>query len=330
MDAGRMRSGAALVAASALLFATKGVAVKLAYPHGVDALTLLALRYGIALPIFAAVWYREERRARARGDAPWTLADYVRTALLGISGYWLASLLDFLGLRLIGVGLERMVLYIYPTLVVLMAALWLRQAVGRVTLIALAMTYVGVGLTCAGHAPEKGTGADTALGVALVAGSAVAYAFFIVASGPALKKAGPGGSQRLMAVAMTAASVVTLGQCIVVDGPMVLVRQPPAVWGIGLFLAIAATVLPTFLLAEGIRRVGSQRAAVIGAVGPVGTLIGAWLVLHETPTPAESIGMVVTIAAGVIMGLAPAKKPSPAATKNSGNPAAIPTPAATR
>jgi drug/metabolite transporter (DMT)-like permease len=311
MDAGRLRVGAALVAGSALLFATKGVAVKLAYPYGVDPLTLLALRYGLALPVFAAIWWREERRAVARGAAPWPWSLYVGAAVLGISGYWLASLLDFLGLRLIPVGLERMVLYVYPTLVVAISALVLRQAVGRLTWVALGATYAGVALTCAGHAPGRGEDAGaTALGVALVAASAVAYAVFIVASGPALKRAGPDGSQRLMAVAMSAASVVTLAQGVATHGVGALVAQPAVVWGIGVFLALAATVAPTLLLAEGLRRVGAQRAAVIGAVGPVGTLLAAWAVLGETPMVAEGVGMAVTIAAGVMMGTAGAKAPT--------------------
>jgi drug/metabolite transporter (DMT)-like permease len=294
--------GALIVAASALLFSSKAVVVKCAYPTGVDALTLLALRMGMALPFFLVVLWREERRAEARLPVP----DLARCLGLGVLGYYLASLLDFHGLRFIGVGLERMILYLYPTIVVLGGALLLRQRLGGGTILALAATYAGIGLTYAG---EHHAGADAPVGAALVAGSALAYALFILGSGPLVERL---GSLRFMAIAMSGAcGAVLLHHAVATaasPGPG-LTGLSVSVYGYGAVLALAGTVAPALLMGEGLRRVGSQRFVIISAIGPVGTVALGWLVLGETVSALNAAGIIVTLLAGVGLGLAPARGP---------------------
>lgn len=292
--------GALMVAASALLFSSKAVVVKCAYPLGVDVVTLLALRMGIALPIFLAVAWREERRAAA----PLAAVDLARCVGLGVLGYYVASLLDFHGLRFIGVGLERMVLYIYPTIVVLVGAIVLRQRLGRTILIALAATYAGIGLIYAG---QSAVGTEVGLGVALVAGSAIAYAFFILLSGPVIARL---GSQRVMAIAMSGACVVVLlhkGCAWALGAGPPPVRLPAQVYGYGAILAILGTVAPSLLMGEGLKRVGSQRFVIISTIGPVGTVLLGWAVLGEVVSLLNVGGMALTVAASVAMGLSKAR-----------------------
>ncbi len=302
VDARRLAIGAALVAASALLFSTKAVVVKCAYPYGVDALTLLTLRMGLALPCFLVVAWRETTRAAQ----PLSRGDLARCVGLGVLGYYAASFLDFEGLRFIGVGLERMVLYLYPTVVVAAGAAFMGQRPTRLAVAALALTYLGIGLTYVGQ--DIG-GSRIALGAALVAGSAVSYALFVLWSGAAMKRL---GSQRFMAVAMSGACLAMLTHFAcgtLVDGGTAILRQPAAVYGYGALLAIAGTVAPALLMGEGLKRVGAQRFALISTIGPVGTVLLGWLVLDERVGVLNTLGMVLTIVAGAAMGLA---KPAPA------------------
>jgi drug/metabolite transporter (DMT)-like permease len=285
-----------MVAASALLFATKAIIVKCAYPYGVDVVDLLTLRMGFALPAFALIAWIEERRATVRLSA----GDAVRAAGLGALGYYLASFLDFEGLRFIGVGLERMVLYVYPTVVVLLSATLHKQRISARLILALVVTYGGVGLTYAGRTLD---GPDVALGTLLVLGSALAYAVFVVGSG---RMIGRLGSLRFMSVAMSGACAVMLGHFLVAAvyrGGMTLFQQPGAVYGYGLILALFCTIAPSLLMGDGLKRVGAQRFAIISTVGPIGTVVLGWLVLGEAMTPLAGLGILVTVAASLVMGL---------------------------
>jgi drug/metabolite transporter (DMT)-like permease len=292
----RLLIGALLVAVSALLFSTKAVVVKLAYPYGIDALDLLTLRMGFALPLFLLVAWREERRA----GTPLKGADAARCAALGVVGYYLASFLDFEGLRFIGVGLERMVLYLYPALVVLAGALFLGQRPNALMIGALGATSAGIAATFLG---SSGAGPHALLGSALVAGSALAYACFVLLSGAMMR--GIGG-RRFMALAMTAACLAMLVHAAVamaVAGGGSLLAQPMPVYGCGLVLALLGTVAPALLMGEGLARVGAQRFAIISSIGPIGTVVLGWLLLGEAITPLSGVGILLTIAGGVAMGV---------------------------
>ncbi len=283
--------GAAATVLSALCFATKGVIVKCAYPYGVDAPTLLALRMAGALPVFAVLAWRCERAA-----APLPARRYAAIAGLGVVGYFLSSLLDFHGLAYITVGTERMVLFLYPTIVVLLAVLALRQRLSGRVVAALLATYAGVALTCWGQADG---GDHLVRGVLLVAGSALSYAVFIVWSGPAMRGVAP---LRFMALAMTAAAVAVLLQFTATRTVAALV-QPAPVYAYGLTLALLGTVAPSLLMGEGLKRLGAQRFAVLSTIGPAATVVLAWLVLGERPGALAGCGMALTVAASVAMGV---------------------------
>jgi drug/metabolite transporter (DMT)-like permease len=286
-----------MVALSALLFSTKAVMVKLAYPYGIDALGLLTLRMGFALPLFLLLAWREERRA----VAPLTGADASRCAALGVLGYYLASFLDFEGLRFIGVGLERMVLYLYPAVVVLAGALLLGQRPTALVLGALGATSAGIAATFAG---SSGGGTHALRGSGLVAGSALAYACFVLLSGPMMRRLGGG---RFMALAMSAACLAMLVHAtaaLALAGGGTLFAQPLEVYLCGLALALLGTVAPALLMGEGLARVGAQRFAIISSIGPVGTVLLGWLLLGEAVTPLGGVGILLTIAGGVAMGIA--------------------------
>jgi drug/metabolite transporter (DMT)-like permease len=292
----RLLIGALLVALSALLFSGKAVMVKIAYPYGIDALGLLTLRMGFALPLFLLVAWHQERKA----VAPLARADALRTAALGVVGYYLASFLDFEGLRFIGVGLERMVLYIYPAVVVLTGALFLGQRPSALMIGALCATTAGIALTFAGG---SGGGSHAVLGCALVAGSALAYACFVLLSGAMMRRIGAG---RFMALAMSAACLAMLAHAAVataIAGGSTLLAQPVAVYGCGLALALLGTVAPALLMGEGLARVGAQRFAIISTIGPLGTVVLGWLLLGEAVTPLAGAGILLTVTGGVAMGL---------------------------
>lgn len=285
-----------MVAASALLFATKAIVVKCAYPYGIGALDLLTLRMGFALPVFLLVAWHEERRAAAR----LSVGDLGRCCGLGIIGYYLASFLDFEGLRVIGVGLERMVLYLYPTIVVVVGALIFGHKVTGRVIVALVATYGGIVLTYVG---QRHDGTQIAWGTALVAGSAATYALFVLFSGTLIARL---GARRVMAVAMSGACMAMLlhaGIHASCGGDTYLFAQPMVVYGYGLVLAVFGTILPSLLMGDGLKRVGSQRFAIISTIGPIGTLLLGWMVLGETVTPIASVGIALTLLASIIMGL---------------------------
>ena len=291
----RLLIGALRVAASALLFSTKAVVVKLAYPYGIGALGLLTLRMGIALPLFLFVAWREERRA----GTPLGAGDAARCAGLGLLGYYLASYLDFAGLRFIGVGLERMVLYLYPALVVLGGALFLGQRPSRLVLSALAATTIGIATTWAGSASA---GPHVLTGCLLVMGSAFAYALFVLLSGALMTRL---GSRRCMAWSMSATCLAMLVHAAVAsaltDDDLGL-AQPLPVYAYGAVLALLGTVAPALLMGEGLARVGAQRFA-ISTIGPVGTVALGWLLLGEAVSPLSGAGILLTIAGGVAVGM---------------------------
>lgn len=278
-------TGFACASLGALGFAFKAVLVKAAYRYGTDAETLLCLRMGYALPLFAAMaWLlqRRERRHLAR-------ADWLELGLLGLLGYYLASYLDFLGLRDISAALERIVLFLYPTLVVLMSALFLGKPLRRRTVLLLVLSYAGVALAVA---PDlRAGGSHTLRGVALVLGSALSFAVYIMRSGQAVLRL---GSTRVTAYATGIACVLCVLQFLALRPPSAL-AQPWEVHALGLSMAVFSTVLPVWLMVEAIRRLGAPTAAMFGALGPVFTILLAWALLGEPLDLTQLTGAAIVI-----------------------------------
>lgn len=284
-------TGILLVLASAILFSTKSIFIKLAYQEVVDPITLLTLRMVFALPFFLLMVFVSARSEKA---VTLTRRDWTLLFLLGFGGYYLASLLDFLGLQYISAGLERLVLFLYPTITVLITALMLKRPPNRLTWLAIAVTYIGMTLVVWRdvHHPSS----QLALGMALVFGSALSYAIYLVGSGEMINRI---GANRFTGIALSISCFCCMLHFLLVN-PFSALQVSPRVLGLGVILAIVCTVLPATMLTNGIRRIGASRAALIGAVGPVATLYLGYAVLGETLGWLQGLGTVFVLA-GVLL-----------------------------
>jgi drug/metabolite transporter (DMT)-like permease len=285
-DRARYLGGLGLAMAGSVLFSVKAIIVKLAYRYGVDPVTLIALRMLFALPLFALVAWRmgpAPASARRRGDVAWIVA-------MGLTGYYLASFLDFVGLQYITAGLERVILYLNPTLVLLITAFVLRRRIGRHEALALAVAYGGM-LFVFWH-DLRLTGENVPLGAVLVFGSALAYAAYLVAGGELVRRL---GSIRLTAWASIVSCLACLLQALLI-APGALVSQPWPVYGLSVVNGIFCTVLPVFLVMMGIERVGPTVASQTGMVAPVATIVlAAWL-LGEPVSASQLVGTGIVLA----------------------------------
>lgn len=284
-------TGILLVLASAILFSTKSIFIKLAYQETVDPVTLLTLRMVFALPFFLVMVFLSGRSEKA---VTLTRRDWLVLFLLGFGGYYLASLLDFLGLQYISAGLERLVLFLYPTLTVLITAFVLRRPPSRLTWLAILASYAGMTLVVWQdvHHPSTHLG----LGMMLVFGSALSYAIYLVGSGEMIQRI---GANRFTGIALSISCVCSILNFLLVH-PLTALQVSPRLLGIGVILAIVCTVLPATLLTNGIRRIGASQAALIGAVGPVATLYLGYAVLGETLSGLQALGTAFVLA-GVVL-----------------------------
>jgi drug/metabolite transporter (DMT)-like permease len=267
------------------------VLIKLGYEAApVSATTLLFLRMTLSLPFFAAVaWWL--RRA-----PPLARRDWAGIVALGFLGYYLASLLDFLGLQYVSAGLGRLIMFLYPTLVVILSALFLAHRPTRRELAALALTYAGIALVLSanlGAGPEQRL---LLLGAALVFGSATCYAVYLVTGSQLVKRV---GSMRFTAYTMMVSTVPAVIQFALLEDPAAL-RLPGEVWFYAILLATVCTVLPVFLVAEALKRIGANHFALIGALGPVTTVLADFGLLDGRLTSVQLAGGALVIA-GVLL-----------------------------
>jgi drug/metabolite transporter (DMT)-like permease len=257
---------------AAVGFSAKAILVKLAYLDSVDAVTLLALRMAFSAPVFigVALW------AKRRHAAPLDKHDRLLVLALGFIGYYLSSFLDFLGLQYISAGLERLILFLYPTMTVILSALVYRRAIGRKVMAAMALCYAGIVLVFFHDAGMKQGG--IALGASLVFASTLSYSVYLVGAGHAIARI---GAARFTAYAMIVASAASLLQ-FGVTHPLSALVLPLRVYQLAIAMALFSTVLPVFLLSYAIRRIGSGNASLIGAIGPVSTIYMAYVFLNES------------------------------------------------
>jgi drug/metabolite transporter (DMT)-like permease len=266
---------------------------KVAYAGGADAITVLALRMGMALPVFAVVLWRTNRCSKHR----LTRRDWGSLMLLGFFGWYLASWLDFKALERISAGLERIVLFTYPVLVVLGTALRRRQLPGAAMTAAALAAWTGIAIAFAGEAGSRsGAGRDLWSGTALVFCSALSYAIFVMVSGDIVKRI---GSARFIAAVCTVSSLLILVHWICVKPVKSLLELPPLVWRQGALLATLGTLAPAFLTGWGLKLAGAQQFAIIGSIGPAGTLIMAACWLGEPLDWPRLGGFALTLAGGL-------------------------------
>ena len=278
--------GLAFALIGSIAFSGKAIIVKLAYRHGTDAVTLLMLRMLFALPLFLALawWSGRGRPALSRRDWGAVLG-------LGFSGYYLASFLDFLGLAYISASLERLILYLNPTLVLLLGVLLHGRKVSARQLLALAVSYGGVMLVF-GHELSD-LGPNVGLGALLVFGSALSYAVYLVQSGQEVQRL---GALRLTGLATTVACLLCIGQFLLLRPLESVLAVPAPVLWLSLLNATACTFAPVILVMMGIERLGAALAAQTGLVGPMSTILMGIFILGEPMTPWIVAGTVLVLA----------------------------------
>ncbi|WP_341893113.1 DMT family transporter [Variovorax sp. YR752] len=277
--------GLALAAAGSIAFSGKAIIVKLAYRHGVDAVTLIMLRMLFALPLFVALaWWA------SRGQPALTRHDKFAILGLGFSGYYLASFLDFAGLAYVTASFERLVLYLNPTIVLLLG--WLlfgRKATGR-QLAAMAVSYSGVMLVFA-HDLQL-AGRDVVLGAALVFGSALSYAIYLVYSGEVVKRL---GSLRLTGLATSVACVLCIVQFLVLRPISAATEVAPQVIWLSVLNATLCTFAPVLMVMMAMERIGSTLTAQTGMLGPMSTILMGVLLLGEPFTAWVAAGTALVL-----------------------------------
>jgi drug/metabolite transporter (DMT)-like permease len=282
--------GPLFAVAGAVAFSGKAIIVKLAYRHGVDAITLITLRMLVALPFFLVmVWWS------GRGRPPLTWRERGTVVLLGFLGYYLASVLDFLGLQYISASLERLILYLSPAVVLLLSwALFGQRARARQWW-AMAVAYAGLILVF-GHEVQLG-GSAVWVGGALVFGSTVSYAFYLIYSGASVRQI---GSARLTGWASSVASGLCLAQFALVRPLSSLLDWPAPVGWLSLLNGTVCTVLPVWLVMRAIEIMGPARTSQFGMIGPVSTLALGVLLLGE-PFTVWVAGGSLCVLAGVTL-----------------------------
>nr|WP_051303218.1 DMT family transporter [Comamonas composti] len=259
--------GLVLAVLGAIAFSGKAIIVKLAYRHGVDAVTLIMLRMLFALPVFLLMaWWA------GRGQRALTRRDWLGVLGLGFSGYYLSSFLDFAGLAYISASLERLILYLNPTLVVIFGWVIYGQGINRGQMFGMLLSYCGV-LLVFGH--EVGAqGSQVALGSLLVFASAVSYAIYMIYSGEMVKRL---GGLRLASLATSVACVLCIVQFLLLRPVQIPAVSPQVLW-LSLLNAMLCTAAPVIMVMLAIERIGAGMTAQIGMIGPLSTiLMGVWL-----------------------------------------------------
>ena len=278
--------GVAMAIAGVVCFSLRPILIKLAYGYGVDPITLLALRMIFSLPFFlaAAAWVgRDAQRAPLNRRDAWAIV------VLGFVGYYFSSFVDFLGLQYISAGLGRLILFMYPTLVVLLSMAFLHKRPSAREVVALGVTYCGVALVMANAA--QGANRDLVLGAALCFASAAGYAVYLVAGSQVVQRV---GSMRFTAYATSVASGFCILQFLLLR-PLSALSMPGQVYGLTVTMALASTVLPVFITTEALKRIGANQVALFGALGPVTTLFFGWVGLDETMTPVQLAGAALVL-----------------------------------
>jgi drug/metabolite transporter (DMT)-like permease len=291
--------GFAMAILAAIGFSAKAILVKLAYYDQVDAVTLLALRMLFSAPVFllVALSYAGQKQLK-----PMLGRDYLAVFILGILGYYLSSLFDFIGLQYISAGLERLILFLYPTMVVLLSVLLLGKVFGRKEVIALLLSYGGIALVFFDQLHVQSE--NLLLGASFVFASTLTYSLYLIGAGETIARI---GATRFTAYAMLVASAATVLQFVLTHPPQALLVSL-RVYQLSGVMAVFSTVLPVFMLSWAIRLIGSAHTSMIGSIGPVATLFMATQVLGEELTLVQISGAALVMTGVLSLTL---KRPTP-------------------
>ena len=288
--------GAILIIIGAVCFSAKAVMVKLSYLHEVDAITVLTLRMLFSIPFYAVILFLNRKKLE-ESKAFLTRKDWVNIVLMGVVGYYLASIFDFIGLSYVTAGLERLILFIYPTLVVIISAVFLKKKIGKTEYIALFLTYLGVLIVFFDDAVVSQN--NVGLGAVFIFASALTYSIYLIGTGQLTPKL---GSVNYTALSMIVSSLAVFIHYLIVGKIENLFANKDVVW-LTLNMAVFSTVIPSFLIAEGIRLMGSGRASIVASIGPVSTIVLAYYFLNESFGLIQFIGTVLVLAGVLFVSL---------------------------
>lgn len=288
--------GIVAAGASALLFSGKGIFMKLGFAEGATVSLFMALRMFYAAPFFLVLFFMGIRKAQAQGLPSLSGKDVRNIFALAFCGYWLAGVLDIAGLQYVSAGMERLILYTHPMLVVALGVLLFRRKVGFNLAFALILNSVGLALAF-GSELHYGDDKQPLLGGILVLGSAFAYALFLIYSHRILPRIGP---DRLFHGGMLACTLMVLVQSMIMIEPEAWF-QSSRVHFYSSIVALFGTVFPTMLLGYAMKRIGPERISIVGMIGPVGTLFFSAATLGEPITLWNATGLCLTLAGGAVL-----------------------------
>jgi len=292
----RYWEGFVLAGLGSVLFSGKAIVAKMIYQYDVDALTILGYRMMLSLPFFIVIALMQARQVR-KGRLPvLTLKEKGQIVFLGFIGYYLSSYLDFLGLEYISVSLERLILFMSPTFVLLISAFYLKKPIGWGQWLALFLSYVGVILVFIQDFSLAGS--NVALGSLLVLGAALSYSVYLISAGELLKRV---GSVRFVAYAMLVSTVISMVHFFIVHSWSGLL-QPLPVYALSLVHAVLNTVLPTFMIMMAVSRIGASMTSQLGLLGPASLVFLAWWLIDEPITFLQVLGTACVMAGALVMG----------------------------
>jgi drug/metabolite transporter (DMT)-like permease len=282
-----------------VLFSSKAVMVKLAYNYNVDAITMLLLRMLFSFPFYVVIAYLYRNKNQ---EIKTTKIDYAWVVFFGFVGYYLASFFDFVGLTYIKASLERIILFVYPTIVILLNRFFFKQPITKIQALAIFLSYLGIVIAFSDEVDISGN--NVYLGGFFVLLSAITYASYLVGSGWLIPKFG--------VVKFTAYAMLVSCFCVFIHFSLIgetdLFNLPWQVYGLGGLIAIFATVIPSFLVSASIKIISSSNFAIVAGVGPISTIILASFFLNETLTLFQFFGALLVIIGIVITSLNQAKK----------------------
>ncbi|MEM9389674.1 MAG: DMT family transporter [Bacteroidota bacterium] len=276
-----------------VFFSAKAVFVKMAYRYDVEAVPLLLLRMAFAFPVYLVMAFVK------KPNQPKNIVfkDYLWVAGLGFIGYYLASLTDFLGLEFIKASLERIILFIYPTLVIFITWIFFGKRPGKWQVIAIVVSYIGILIMFADELKLSGNKDDVWIGGLLVFISALCYATYLVGSGWLIPKFG--------SVAFTSYAMIVPTICVFVHfgltQPLYLSGYPVEVYGLAFGMAMISTVIPSYLVSVSIKHLGASTFSILGSLGPIATIALANIFLDERLTQLQFFGAIIVIAAVLIV-----------------------------
>jgi drug/metabolite transporter (DMT)-like permease len=281
-------------ALSAICFSTKAIVVKLAYRDtDVDTITLLALRMLFSLPFFigAAIF-----TSRKESNVRFTPRQWLSVAVIGLLGYYVSSFLDFVGLQYVSAGIERLILFIYPTFVVIISAAWFKVSVTKRQLAALVITYSGLLIAYISEAKVNIADPDFFFGSFCIFICAITFAIYIAGSGRLIPSI---GSVKFNSYAMSFACLGVLTHFVLTSN-VSLLDLSPQVYGYSAFMAIVSTVIPSYLVSIGLKRLGANNTAIISSLGPISTILQASYFLDEKVSVFQWLGTLF-ILVGILM-----------------------------